>query len=158
MGIARPSPQVNYRPYVILLDQLKPGTVLAGTTPASQIITLANAISAAIRIKTNGAGTLSLAYVGPDYLQELPGVGPVAAQANAFGATIVAAHTTGAPANVAVAANTEAIMYLTSQTVWNGAALVPATYNGESYALLTFTPTAGATINYVTLAQIVAQI
>ncbi len=140
-------PDVVYRPANRLQGTFAPGTVLTNGTPIKQIITLANCIGYAIRILTvTSTGTLAVTYLDPSARTEsgviITGVGSNAAYA------------TGAPASVAVSAATEAILIGSSYPYYNGTTAVLPTYNGESYALITFTPTLTGSLAWCDLCQI----
>lgn len=114
------------RPYRRLSGALKVGAACTNGTRIVEIVALGSSAFAAVRMKATCAGTLSFHFLGPD----------TNAETGAFPTECA----TGNPTDVAVGANTEAIIQ-------------PAP-NGEEYGLVIFTPSGSGVITYVDYASI----
>lgn len=146
------SPDVIYRPAERLQRTFAPGTALTTSTAISQLIAIPNCVGWAARILSTAAGSLAAAYADPSARME------VAAGIDTIYTTVGtnAAYATGKPrlSPVAVTANTEAILQATSFPVYNGTTVLMPDYNGESFLLLTFTPSGNGTLTWCDFCQI----
>lgn len=91
-----------------------------------EIVALGSSAFAAVRLKATCAGTLSFHFLGPDCNPETKSLGTEC--------------TSGNPTDVAVTANTEAI--------------IQPSPNGEEYGVVRFTPSGSGAITYVDYASI----
>lgn len=105
------------------------GVVTANTQVNYEVVPLFGMSTVSVRLKVTNTGTLDFFAVGPDF-------NPVqGTQDNTVFASLVGTiYTTGAPAQVPILANTEAIITFTGK--------------GEGFGIVKFTGTAAGVITY----------
>lgn len=106
-------------------SKLAAGAATANTVKLYLLVPVLGASSVSARLKSGSAGTLDIFFVGPDFPCD---------QTVAYTSLVGTIYTTGAPTQVNVSANTEA--------------LITAPCLGENYALIVFTPSATSTVTY----------
>lgn len=121
-----PQLQPNYRNRTprILTGALAPGTVIAGSATAYEIVDVGGAAVVAVRAKMAGAGTLKAEWCRPNQDFE------TAAMGGAVTVPTPLVYTSGNPTNVTVTGGTEAI-------------ILP-THSGESWLKITLIDTSGS--------------
>ena len=133
-----PQPSV-WLPYAHkeLAGALSPGATLTNATAVSEVLLVGNVRFLTVRILATAAGSLTFAFarpkgVNPNRFLPSQASGQTSGELDPAGIT---PYATLAPSAVAVSANTEAVMQVTT--------------NGEWFGVLTYTPSASGVVTWV---------
>lgn len=127
------SPEAKVHPLRRLQHNLAVAAAYVNTTILYEIVPVLGAQKVTARFKGTAAGTLDMVFVGPDFP-------PYPDPATAFASLKGTLYATGNPTQVAITANTEA--------------LITGTCNGEGFVIIKFTGTATGAVTYCDVATL----